>query len=403
MPRNGSGTYTRSNSTYTGATVWQQDFAGGNKIVDSRHDLHDQDIADAITASLAKDGQTTPTANLPMGGFKHTNVAVASARTDYARASQVQDSTLQWCGTSGGAADAQTLTPSPSITAYTAGQRFAFVAGFTNTGATTINVSGLGAKNVILGTGTALPAGAITANTICEIIYGGSDFVLINGNTSILLGNLLYSGSRNVFATTSDGSDSAGIGIWGGGSNSATRGAGSEFYGNESSFNAGGATIRTGNISNAVLALVNSSSNGSISANTNSADRWFFESDGDLSNDATNGGNLVFAKTGTGVIHNVNNAVSTAGSDQAGATALTATINLITTASGTQGVRLPSPVAGQTIIVANNSGVSTARIYPHSGGNIDGGTSNVHILISTATTFTFVAMSSTMWWRTSIQ
>jgi hypothetical protein len=46
-------------------------------------DYAGQDIADAITASLAKDGQTVPTANLPMGTFKHTGAGDASASGEY--------------------------------------------------------------------------------------------------------------------------------------------------------------------------------------------------------------------------------------------------------------------------------------------------------------------------------
>src|SRR5689334_20762720 len=48
---------------------------------------------------------------------------------------------VEWCGTSAGSANAQTLTPSIPVTAYSAGLRCAFVAGFTNTSATTINIS----------------------------------------------------------------------------------------------------------------------------------------------------------------------------------------------------------------------------------------------------------------------
>jgi hypothetical protein len=33
------------------------------------------DFATAVTNSLAKNGETTPTANLPMGGFKLTGLA----------------------------------------------------------------------------------------------------------------------------------------------------------------------------------------------------------------------------------------------------------------------------------------------------------------------------------------
>src|SRR5579885_2646131 len=50
--------------------------------------------------------------------------------------------------TSGGSANAQTLTYGVAPAAYIQGQRYTFVAGFTNTGACTLNVNGLGAKNI---------------------------------------------------------------------------------------------------------------------------------------------------------------------------------------------------------------------------------------------------------------
>ena len=50
--------------------------------------------------------------------------------------------------TSGGAANAQTLTYATAPAGYFQGQRFCFIAGFTNTGAATLNVNGIGAKNI---------------------------------------------------------------------------------------------------------------------------------------------------------------------------------------------------------------------------------------------------------------
>lgn len=41
------------------------------------------DVASGITACLAKNGENAPTANLPMGGFKHTGAADASATGQY--------------------------------------------------------------------------------------------------------------------------------------------------------------------------------------------------------------------------------------------------------------------------------------------------------------------------------
>jgi len=177
LARNGSGTYSLPEAAFVSGTVIS------STAVNS--DL--SDIANALTASIAKDGQTVPTANLPMGTYAHTGVGNASARTMYAAAGQVQDSAFTWCGTAGGTADALTLTPSPAITAYATGQRFAFKASSSaNTGATTVAVSGLTAKAVQLND-TALAAGDIVANKYYEILYDGTAFQLsrVSGNGTI--------------------------------------------------------------------------------------------------------------------------------------------------------------------------------------------------------------------------
>jgi hypothetical protein len=46
-------------------------------------------MAQALTASLARDGQTTPTANIPLGGFRITGLANGTSATDAATLGQV--------------------------------------------------------------------------------------------------------------------------------------------------------------------------------------------------------------------------------------------------------------------------------------------------------------------------
>lgn len=70
MARNGSGVFTlvAGNPVVTDTTIsstWANNTLS--------------DIATALTASLTKDGQTTPTANIPMGGFKLTGLAAGIA------------------------------------------------------------------------------------------------------------------------------------------------------------------------------------------------------------------------------------------------------------------------------------------------------------------------------------
>ena len=83
MARNGSGTYNRAVSPYVGGTTISA------ATVNSEMD----DIATALTASLPRDGQAPPTANLPMNGFRHTGAANGVARTDYAAYGQLLDRT----------------------------------------------------------------------------------------------------------------------------------------------------------------------------------------------------------------------------------------------------------------------------------------------------------------------
>lgn len=169
MSRNGSGTY----SLPAGNPV-----TSGSAISSSTHNSTMSDIAAEITRSLASDGQTTPSADLPMGAYKHTNVANASARNHYAAAGQVQDNSLTWAGTAGGTADAITLTLTPAITAYAAGQSFTYKSGASaNTTTMTVNVNSVGAK-AIQKNGVAMAAGDHAANSWFRITYDGAAFQL---------------------------------------------------------------------------------------------------------------------------------------------------------------------------------------------------------------------------------
>lgn len=191
MPRNGSGTYSRSTGIYSGTTSWAQTRDAPRKIRADDHDTHDQDIADALTASLTKDGQTTPTANLPMGGFLHTNVADATARTNYAKVSQVQDTGYVWGGTTGGSSTVYTMSVTPAVTAYVAGLVIRGKMHVTCGAAPTINVNAVGAKTIKKLDGRALFAGELIVNALIELIYDGADFILISQQNLQKLGSFV--------------------------------------------------------------------------------------------------------------------------------------------------------------------------------------------------------------------
>lgn len=76
-----------------------------------------------------------------------------------------------------------TATGPTSMTAYAAGQNFYIVPAASNTGAVTLNINGLGAKNVTKYGTTALVAGDMLINGVYEVSYDGTQFQLINPST----------------------------------------------------------------------------------------------------------------------------------------------------------------------------------------------------------------------------
>ena len=77
-----------------------------------------------------------------------------------------------------GAADAYVITIVPAVTAYAAGQRFTFLSSAANTGASTLNVNALGAKNILKFNDQALEANDIESGSIVEVVYDGTSFQL---------------------------------------------------------------------------------------------------------------------------------------------------------------------------------------------------------------------------------
>jgi microcystin-dependent protein len=201
MPWNGSApneTYGRTDGTRTGTQVWQQADAAGVDIVSPDHDTHDQDIADAINATLKKDGGNSATSNIPMGGFTLTNLAAATARTQPARFSDVQDGKGVYIPTVGGSANAITLTSGYSVSAYVAGQTFRFIAASTNSGAVTIALDGLAAKDVKVAL-AALTSGMITAGQMITVTYDGTQFQMqAESPASIGVGSIVAWATSNI-------------------------------------------------------------------------------------------------------------------------------------------------------------------------------------------------------------
>lgn len=83
-----------------------------------------------------------------------------------------------------GAANAYVITPVPAITAYVAGQQFTFLVGNTNTGASTLNVNGLGAIAITKNVSSPLSANNLTVGAIATVSYDGTNMQLSTAGVS---------------------------------------------------------------------------------------------------------------------------------------------------------------------------------------------------------------------------
>jgi hypothetical protein len=86
----------------------------------------------------------------------------------------------QYVAAVAGTPNAITLTPTVPISAYSAGQSYMFLPIAPNTGATSINVSGLGARNLLYADGTAMTGGELLAGQPYLVQDNGAAYVLVN-------------------------------------------------------------------------------------------------------------------------------------------------------------------------------------------------------------------------------
>lgn len=179
MARNGSGTYSAPAADFPAVASTLIESTKFNNIVN--------DIATAMSASIAVDGQTTVTANIPMNSKKFTGVTTGSARTDSNSLGQVQDGTLNWVA-GGGTADAITATYSPAITTLIDGQICCVRATAANATTTpTFAPNGLTARTIVKYGGQALVVGdirAISHELVLRYLLASTRWELLNPNTT---------------------------------------------------------------------------------------------------------------------------------------------------------------------------------------------------------------------------
>jgi hypothetical protein len=178
MARDGNGNYTKA----------EADFVGGSVINATAMNSNFDDIAVALTNSIAKNGETKVTGDIDFNSNKAVNVKDATASADATNLKVIQNR-VGVHGTSSGT-NTITLTLSPAISGYVAGQEFTFKAGGTNTKATTLNINAKGAKGVLTQQGLALTAGSIVKDKFYKVRYDGTSFILLDGIANELFGTV---------------------------------------------------------------------------------------------------------------------------------------------------------------------------------------------------------------------
>ncbi len=186
MAFNGSGSFTlvAGNPVVTGTTIsstWANNTLS--------------DIATGLSTTITKDGQTMPTANIPLGGFKLTGVGAATVNGDALRfenlaplattaavSAAIQAQTYT-AFTTGGTGAAYTLTTVPAAAALVANQRYQVLFHLANTSATpTLARDGLAATALKVYNSVGIKAnpaiGAFAINMLADVVYDGTDFVV---------------------------------------------------------------------------------------------------------------------------------------------------------------------------------------------------------------------------------
>ena len=170
MPFDGSGNYNLPGPA----------LVDGQTVSATEHNTFRNDIAAAMDITVTRDGQSPATNNLPMGGFKHTNVADGTALTDYASIKQLQTRATNFLtSVSGTNTIAGLASPAPS--SYQTGQEFNFLSTGANTSTVTLNVNSLGAISIKKSGNIDLVANDIpNAGALIKVVYDGTNFQLVS-------------------------------------------------------------------------------------------------------------------------------------------------------------------------------------------------------------------------------
>lgn len=219
------------------------------------------DIVDKITGDIYLATEFTSFKNESQNAIESTGQTLsASSDVQLAKALTISGQTAHSYQDSG-SANAYVLTRTGSLeqpTSYIEGMRISFVTSNANTGASTVNVSGLGSKAIVKAGDIALSAGDISANTYMELIYdpaadsASGGFVV----TSLQATKITYFTSSGTHTTAPGVRSIEFIATGGGGGGGGVEGQGVGTNASGAGGGAGATSIKNTNVINASYAIV---------------------------------------------------------------------------------------------------------------------------------------------------
>jgi hypothetical protein len=199
MPFDGSGNFNR-------VMNWVNDSLAHIKVLSSRHDQEDDNFASGLSNTLTKDGQSQPTADIPLNGHKLVNVANPTnpqdaATKNYADAVRAFSTGLTLTGTSTG------TSPNFVSTAYVGFTEadLSIVARKADNSVTPPTVDRLMLNSTANGTGPDIgPLATQTAQSLNRIVNGAMQVSQENGSTGSTA-NGFWPADQWVFTNTAAG------------------------------------------------------------------------------------------------------------------------------------------------------------------------------------------------------
>lgn len=169
MGWNGSGDFQRTHN-------FSADASAGIKILASRQDAEWANFETGLENCVTRDGQNTPTADLPMGGQKHTNVGAAASVTQYLRVDQFIRQIPIYCAF-GGTAEAMSASAQFALTSLTAGVQVLLSCPSVNTTTSvTLGLTGAATATVVRADGRGPARGQVKG--LHRYVYDGANWVL---------------------------------------------------------------------------------------------------------------------------------------------------------------------------------------------------------------------------------